>query len=73
VCVKDFGLHNQNIDMIIFLACLVGWLYSSPVEIKDKSLYSCLGLSLGCHEYPHDPGKQMCNNAYDRHNPWHTV
>ncbi len=25
MCVKDCGLHNQNIDIIILFACLVGW------------------------------------------------
>jgi len=36
MCVKDCGLHNQNLNMIILLACLVGWLDSSPVEIQKK-------------------------------------
>ncbi len=35
-CVKDCGLHNLNIDMIISFACLIGWLDSSPVEIQIK-------------------------------------
>jgi len=35
-CVKDFGLHNQNIIIEILFACLVGWLDSSPVEIPKK-------------------------------------
>ncbi len=30
VCVQDCGLHNQNIDKIILLVCLVGWFNSSP-------------------------------------------
>ncbi len=34
--VTDFGLHNQNIDMIILFACLVGWLDSSLVEIEKR-------------------------------------
>jgi len=34
VCVKDCGLHYQNIDMIILFSCLVGWFNSSPEEIK---------------------------------------
>jgi len=33
VCVKDCGLHNKNIDMIILFACLVGWLDSSFIGI----------------------------------------
>jgi hypothetical protein len=33
-CVKDFGLHNQNIKMIILFVCLVYWLNSSPLELK---------------------------------------
>jgi len=33
-CVKDCGLHNENIDMIILFACLVGWHDSLPVETK---------------------------------------
>jgi hypothetical protein len=37
VCVKDFGLHNKNIDMIILFASLVGLLDSSPVEKKAQS------------------------------------
>jgi len=36
MCVKDCGLHNKNIDMIILLACLVGWIDSSPVEIQKN-------------------------------------
>jgi len=50
VCAKDYGLHDQNIDMIILFACLVGWLESSLVEIKNKnkeqSLRKLLGLML---------------------------
>jgi len=47
MCVKDCGLHNQNIDNIIMFACYVGWLDSSLVElkkIKAQSLKTCLGL-----------------------------
>jgi len=33
VCVKDCGLHKQNIDVVIVFVCLVGWLDSSPKEI----------------------------------------
>ncbi len=33
LCVKDCGLHNQNIDMIILFECLVGRLVGRPVEI----------------------------------------
>ncbi len=36
MCVKDCGLHNKNIDMKILLACLVGWIDSSPVEIQKN-------------------------------------
>jgi len=36
VCFKDCGLYIKNIDMMILFACLVGWLHSSPVEIKKK-------------------------------------
>ncbi len=44
--VKDCGLHNQKMDVIIIFACLVGWLDSSPVEIKKLSLKKLLGLML---------------------------
>jgi hypothetical protein len=50
VCVKDCGLHNQNIDMIILFACLVARLNSSPVEIKKnegKIFKNLLGLARG--------------------------
>jgi len=40
-------LYDQNFDMIILFAYLVGWLDSSPVEmqkkIKSQSLKTCLG------------------------------
>ncbi len=36
MCVKDCGFHNQNIDVIILYACLVGWLKYSPVEIQKN-------------------------------------
>ncbi len=36
MCVKDCGLYNENIDMIILFACLVAWLDSSSVEILKK-------------------------------------
>ncbi len=34
LCVKDCGLHNQNINPVISFACLVVYLDYSPVEIK---------------------------------------
>jgi len=34
LCVKDCGLHNQSIYMIILFACLFGWLDSSRGEIS---------------------------------------
>ncbi len=55
--VKECGLHNQNIDMIILFACFVGWFDSSFLEIwiwiKAQSLI--LGLCLGWREYLHGP------------------
>ncbi len=37
MCVKDCGLKNQSIDMIILFACLNGWLdSSSAVEIQKN-------------------------------------
>jgi len=36
MCVKDCGLHNQNIDVIILFARLVDWLNSLPVYIQKK-------------------------------------
>ena len=36
MCFMDCGLHNQNIDVIILFACLVGWPNSSPVKIKKR-------------------------------------
>jgi len=66
---KDCGLHNQNIDMIILFACLVGWLNSSAVEIQ-KQLRSDL-------QKPAWDGmnKSMvqCTGDYKGHNPWHTM
>jgi len=37
MCVKDCGLHNQNINMVIIIAFLVGWLNSIRVEIQKKN------------------------------------
>ncbi len=36
MCIKDCGPLNQINDTIILFACLVGWLNSLPVEIKNK-------------------------------------
>ena len=36
MCAKDCGINNQNIDILILIACLVAWLDSSPVEIKKN-------------------------------------
>ncbi len=33
VCVKDCGLHNQNINTIFFWYVFIGKLYFSQVEI----------------------------------------
>jgi hypothetical protein len=61
VCVKDCGLDNQNIDMIILYSCLVGWLDSLPVEIqikiKAQSLKTCLVWHENRHGLMHGPCK----------------
>ncbi len=77
MCVKDCGLHNFNIDIIILFAYLIGWLNFSPEKIKAQPLKNCLGLCLGWHEFRRGPGKhtgnctRMC--GFEGHNPWHTV
>jgi len=35
MCVKDCGLHNRNIDMIILFACLAAWLDSTATPAID--------------------------------------
>jgi hypothetical protein len=52
VCVKDCGLHNQNINMIILFACLVGWLDTSPVKKNGTIFKKLLGLMLGLARKP---------------------
>jgi len=42
LCVKDCGLHNQNINVIILFACLVGWLESSPIEKNQDTVFKKL-------------------------------
>jgi len=37
----------KNIDEIILFECLVGWLDSSPIEIKKIKAQSLLGIMLG--------------------------
>jgi len=85
VCVKDYGLHNQNINVIILFLYLVGWLNFSTVGINKKikagSLKNCLSLCLGWRKHRHGPRKHTYNHtrnytrmcAYKGHNPWHTV
>ncbi len=34
VCITDCGLRNQKYYMMVLFAYLIGWLNSSPIEIK---------------------------------------
>jgi len=36
MCVKDYGLHNQSIDIINLFPCLVGYLIFSHLEIQKN-------------------------------------
>jgi len=72
MCVKDCSLHNQKIDMIILIACLVGWLNSSPIEIlklKARSLKTTWAAWAGIHMQlcVHLQGPQSLANCVDIH------
>ncbi len=63
--VKDCGLYDQNIDMLILFTCLVGWLDSSPVEIQ-KNMAQYFKFCLGWHEYRHGPMQDPCKHTLNR-------